>query len=95
MKTEKCPDCGEVMTIGSWPFCGDHGKPGPSKGYEAHFDYGLGEYITTPGDRNKLLRPKWENDYRIHIQPRDMPASHYRETKERRMEQQQAGKRNR
>lgn len=77
----KCDTCNKKLRVGEWPWC-PHGKPTPSKGFEPYFDIGLGAQINTPGDRNKLLRPKWNNDYIEHTQPTDKPASHYRELRQ-------------
>ena len=80
----KCESCGGTIEIGSWPWCPDHSRPSPSKGFEPFFDIGLGEYVTGIGDINKACRPKWENDHIIRIQPRDKSAAYYRELNERR-----------
>lgn len=84
---ERCEGCGAEIQVGSWPFCPDHGKPTPSKGFEAYVDENISDRpvtITGQGDRNKLLRPHWENDHIVHVQPRDKPASYYRELNDRR-----------
>ena len=95
----KCDRCGKELEVGEWPFCGDirnaHEKPALSKGFEAYYDEGLGEVIQTPGDRNKLLRPHWKDDYIVHIQPRDKSAQYYRELNERRRARSEAAKRER
>ena len=85
----KCDTCGEEITIGCWPWCGginDHGKPETRKAMEPYFDVALGAQISNPGDRNKLMRPRWDNDQYIHIVPRDLPSSHYKEVAEKRAE---------
>lgn len=82
----KCDNCNETLEIGSWPFCPDHGKPARAKGFEPHFDIGLGKYVTGAGDFNKEFRPKWENDHIVHLQPTDRSAGYFRELKERREE---------
>lgn len=88
-----CETCGHEIQIGEWPFCGDgknvHERPAPSKGFEPYYDFNIAEepvLISNPGDRTKHLKPKWNNDYVEHIQPRDLPASYYRELNERRAE---------
>lgn len=82
----KCESCNGEIEIGSWPFCPDHGKPEARKGFEPYFDIGLGIQVDTAGDRNKAMRPRWENDHIVHLQPRDKPPSYYREINERRTE---------
>lgn len=86
MNEEKCPNCGETLTIGSWPFCGDHGKPTASKGFEAFYHIGIGREVTGVGDINQAMRPHWDGDKYIHLQHRDKPDVYYRELNERRAE---------
>lgn len=83
----KCDTCDTILEIGMWPFCPDHGKPTASKGFEPYYDENISDkpvWISTPGDRNKYLKPHWENDHIVHVQPKDRPASYYRELNERR-----------
>lgn len=85
LPVEHCENCGAAFTVGEWPFC-PHGEAYKTKGFEPYFDVALGVQVNTPGDRNKALRPRWENDHIVHLQPRDKPASYYRELNERRRE---------
>ncbi len=80
-----CERCGFPVHIGSTVQC-PHEKAVSTKGFEPHFDIGLGKYLTGEGDRNAALRPQWNKDYVTHLQPRDLPAVHYRELKQRRAE---------
>jgi len=79
-----CDKCGEVLEIGSWPFCGDHGRPVRSKGFEPYFDIALGRQISTPGDWNQAMRPHWENDHIVKVDDRGKSESYYNELRERR-----------
>lgn len=88
----KCESCGGTIEIGSWPFCPDHDRPSPSKGFEAYYDYGLDQVVTGYGDIKKACRPQWNNDHITQIQPRDKPASYYRELNERREEKRHANR---
>ena len=89
----RCDVCQQRLEIGDFPFC-PHGKPTPSKGFEPHYDYGLDQYVTTPGDRNKAMRPYWENDHIVQLQPRDKPAVYWKELAERRAERREETRRN-
>ena len=82
--SERCDECGEVLEIGSWPFCPDHGQPYLAKGFEPFYDPGLDAVITGAGDRNKLMRPHWENDHIVRIEGRSKPESYWRELRDRR-----------
>lgn len=85
-RTYRCDGCQRVVEIGDWPYC-PHGKAQPSKGFEAYVDYNISDNpvtITNPGDRTKYLKPHWENDHIVHLQPRDKSASYYRELNQRR-----------
>ena len=81
----KCDQCGHELQIGDHPWC-PHGKPTAHKGFLAYDDIQLGQRITGWGDINKAMRPQWNQDHIEQIQPRDLPASYYRELKERRAE---------
>ena len=84
----KCDKCGYELRVGDWPYChgdrNDHGKPTAHKGFLAYDDIQLGQRVTGWGDINKACKPKWNQDHIEQIQPRDLPASYYRELKERR-----------
>ncbi len=82
---EPCARCGNPIHIGSTVQC-PHEKAGPTKGFESYYDWGLGKQIDGAGDRNRELRPKWHKDHMVHIQPRDLPSTHYKEVAERRAE---------
>lgn len=63
LDTDRCDDCGTILTVGDWPYCGGD----PSKhvkdigGYdpiEPYFDEDIterGEYITSVGQRRKIM----------------------------------------
>jgi hypothetical protein len=81
-----CDGCHKELTIGEWPWC-PHGFPEKSKGFEPYWDENISDHpvlISNPGDRNKHLRPHWEGDYLVHVQPKDRPASYFRELNDRR-----------
>lgn len=78
-----CENCGVPIHIGSDYRC-PHEKALPARGFEPHFDAGLGKHVTGWGDINAACRPHWENDHIVHVQPRDKPASYYRELADRR-----------
>ncbi len=84
-KHEPCPDCGETQHMGDDYRC-PHGRAFQHKGFEAYYDIGLGIQVTDPGDRNKELRPKWERDNIVHLQPADRGSNYYKELSERREE---------
>jgi len=84
----KCDDCGHDIQIGEWPFC-NHGRPTPSKGFEPYWDENIATepvWISDPGDRNQRMRPHWENDHMVHVQPRERPDSYFKDLAERREE---------
>ena len=69
----KCDDCGVTIEIGMWPFCPDHGKASPSKGFLGYWDWNISEtpqWISNPGDKRKHLKPHWKDDYIVHMQER-------------------------
>ncbi len=80
-----CDDCGKEIVIGEWPYC-PHGHPSLTKGFEPYFDDNLQVQITNPGDRNKAMRPYWENDHIVRIEPKERPAGYFRELNDRRRE---------
>ena len=82
-----CNNCGEVLEIGSWPFCGDHSKVEARKGFEPYEDWNISDKpvtISNPGDRNKYLRPHWENDQIVHIQPKERSSEYMKDLRARR-----------
>lgn len=55
----KCDKCGKDLAIGDWPFCssiGGHEKMLTYRPFEAYFDWGLGETVTSTEHRNKLMK---------------------------------------
>ncbi len=84
----KCDTCGHELQIGEWPFCeglgNTHERPARSKGFESYYDDNLMTQINNPGDRNKALRPYWENDHIVRIEPKERPAGYFRELNDRR-----------
>ncbi len=66
-KHEPCEKCGVPIHIGSAIQC-PHERVSPSKGFEPFFSISLGEQINGIGDIKKACRPKWENDYVVHLQ---------------------------
>ena len=62
----KCEKCGVEYDVGDWPFCkGGHGRVLPSKGFEPHFDIGLGRYVNGWGDVRQAMREE-KLDFRDH-----------------------------
>ncbi len=94
MNSEVCNQCGEVLSVGEWPWC-PHGRGTGHKGFEAFFDEGLGQVLTGFGDMNKACRPRWEEDHIVHIQPRDKTPQYYKELNERRRDRAETEKRER
>lgn len=90
----KCESCGEVLKLGSWPYCADgtgkHGHEPPHGNlgdFRAYTDYHIADepvHITSLAQKKTLLKPHWKDDQIIQIQPRDLPDSHYRELNDRR-----------
>ncbi len=83
MSAMYCDDCGHEMQIGDYPYC-PHGRGTEHKGFEPHYDEGLGKVVTGWGDINKACRPRWEDGKLIHLQPRDKPEKYYKELIEKR-----------
>lgn len=88
----KCDICHKPLVLGDWPFC-PHGSSYKRKGFEPYLDENISDkpvWITNPGDRNKLMRPHWENDHIVHVQERGKSESYYRELNQRRRERAEA-----
>ena len=81
----ECQQCKQIVRIGDWPFC-PHGRPYSTKGFEPYYDDNLMKMISNPGDRNVELKPHWEHDNIVHIQPKERSAQYYRELNDRRRE---------
>ena len=88
--TEPCPECRKPLEIGEWPYC-PHGFPGAGvfgfKPHAPYVDYNISTEpvtITNPGDKAKYLRPYWENDHIIKVEPKERPNGYYRELNDRR-----------
>ena len=95
MNTYLCKQCGKEVQIGEWPFCG-HGTPnGNLHDFRAYTDFNISDKpveITSLAQKQRLLRPHWKDDYMVHVLPRDMPDSHYRELNDRRAERAEAAR---
>jgi hypothetical protein len=53
---DPCEKCGAIVHVGEWPFC-PHGAVGRTHHeFEAYYDQGLGETITTRDQRRRLLK---------------------------------------
>ena len=92
-----CDSCGQELAIGEWPFC-PHGSTQSRKGFEPYWDENISDkpvWIGNPGDRQKLMRPHWENDHVVHVQERGKSESYYRELNERRRERAEKERRER
>lgn len=67
-----CDSCGQTYGIGEWPLC-PHGRVVPRKGFEPHFDYGLGRWVEGWGDVKQAMRES-HLDWRDHPSAGDMDA---------------------
>ena len=65
--TTRCDRCGAEYGFGEWPLC-PHGRVLKSKGFEPHFDLGLGREVTGWGDIHQAMRAE-HLDYRDHPDP--------------------------
>lgn len=71
-----CQVCGLPLQIGDFPCIQTrrpHAKALPSKGFEAHFDIGLGREVTGWGDVHQEMRAN-RLDYRDKISPGALSA---------------------
>lgn len=63
-----CDRCGAERHSGDWPDCRKDGSHSKGSGYddalEPYFDHGLGAYITTRGERRKLISQKGLEDFK-------------------------------
>ena len=82
----KCDECHMELQVGMWPYC-----PHPSTlayhPFKPYLDENISTepvWITNPGDRNKLMRPHWENDNIVRIEERGKSETYYRQLNERR-----------
>lgn len=55
-----CEDCGGMQRVGDWPICkGDPSKHTPvpvHEPFQAYFDYGLGQVITSASERAAVAK---------------------------------------
>lgn len=80
----RCDECNRELVIGDFPWC-PHGPMIPvSSGKDAYWDDNLQVMISNPGDRNKALRPYWENDHIVKIEPKERSSQYFRELNDRR-----------
>jgi hypothetical protein len=92
----KCDTCHQELQIGDWPYC-PHGRS-KHYGFTAYLDENISDHpvwITNPGDRNKLMRPHWERDHIVQVQPLEKPDSYYRELNDRRAARAEAERKSR
>lgn len=51
----KCSKCGHVWEAGDWPMC-PHGHSVQTSAFRSYFDDGIGEEITSLGQRHQAMR---------------------------------------
>ncbi len=94
----KCDSCGHELQIGEWPYCPHESARFGFKPMEPYWDHNISDkpvWITNSGDRNKLMRPHWENDHLVHVQERGKSESYYRELNQRRAARAEAERKHR
>jgi Fe-S-cluster-containing dehydrogenase component len=92
-----CESCNKRVQIGDWPLC-PHGKPHGMMTFIPYTDYMAGDKpieVTSWKERQNLFKPKWNGDHIEQIVPRDLPDSHYRESRERLKQRQEDEKKER
>jgi hypothetical protein len=76
-----CTVCGLPIAVGEFPCISaprPHGRALPSKGFEPHFDVGLGQHVTGWGDVRQAMRRN-KMDFRDHPSAGELSARRDRE----------------
>ena len=98
MKSYRCEHCHRIVQMGEFPFCPHGTGHGNIGDFKAYTDFNISDtpvHLTSKGDRDKLLRPHWKDDYLIKVEPREKSAQYWRELDGRRAARKSAAEKER